>query len=125
MAEVCCSCFVSVTLRIFSRSAQKVCINKGAFAIQTFYARNKSGIYFTVSILIGFHMSALPLVSKAHLVEYNILVLFVTRLLRFILRHADPDLQTMMEQGVPPVDLSKISIFRGPMAKFQKKVVAY
>jgi hypothetical protein len=40
---------------------------------------------------------------------------------RFLLRHADPELQTMLEQTVPPVDLSLIAIFRTPIAKYQKQ----
>eukprot|EP00435_Cladocopium_sp_Y103_P076327 s59_g92.t1 len=40
---------------------------------------------------------------------------------RFLLRHADPELQNMLEQTVPPVDLSLIAIFRSPIAKYQKQ----
>ena len=41
---------------------------------------------------------------------------------RFLLRHADPELQMMLESTVPPVDLSLIAIFRSPIAKYQKQV---
>lgn len=38
---------------------------------------------------------------------------------RFELRHGDADILAMLEHGVPPVDLGKISIFSSHIAKYR------
>lgn len=43
---------------------------------------------------------------------------------RFMLRHADNDLFNLLSESVPPIDLKKIGIFRGPCSKFEKEVGA-
>lgn len=47
--------------------------------------------------------------------------LFLLLLLRFILRHADADLNLLLEQTVPPIDLSRVAIFRAAIGKFDKQ----
>lgn len=54
------------------------------------------------------------------------LVLKVTTLetlLRFLLRHADADLTTLISETVPPVDIHRVGIFRGACAKYDKKAM--
>lgn len=36
-------------------------------------------------------------------------------------RHADAELDLLFSETVPPIDLSRIGIFRAPMGKFEKK----
>lgn len=40
-------------------------------------------------------------------------------------KHADAELDVMITDTVPPPDISKIGIFRAPMAKHAKKVGQY
>lgn len=40
---------------------------------------------------------------------------------RFLLRHADGDLQNLISESVPPCDLQSVGIFRGAIAKYEKK----
>lgn len=36
-------------------------------------------------------------------------------------KHADADLMSILQNGAPPCDLSKIDLFKNHIAKFQKK----
>eukprot|EP00435_Cladocopium_sp_Y103_P037111 s4346_g9.t1 len=40
---------------------------------------------------------------------------------RFLLKHGDNDLLKLMEESVPPVDLSRVSLFRVALNKYQKQ----
>ena len=43
--------------------------------------------------------------------------------LRFISRHGNSDLLNVSESTVPPIDLTKISIFAGPLLKHKQKAI--
>ncbi|CAE7389856.1 unnamed protein product [Symbiodinium sp. CCMP2592] len=45
----------------------------------------------------------------------------LTRSFQFMLRHLDADLENLLEQSVPPVDLSMLACFRGMMLKLKKE----
>ena len=40
---------------------------------------------------------------------------------RFMLRHADSELLSLLSESVPPADISKIQIFKSQLSKFVKK----
>ena len=44
-----------------------------------------------------------------------------TAMPRFLLRHADADLLALLENTVPPVDLARVAIFSGSLAKFKQQ----
>ena len=41
--------------------------------------------------------------------------------LRFLLRHGDADIQAMMDDSVPPIDLMRVGLFRVAVQQFEKK----
>lgn len=41
--------------------------------------------------------------------------------LRFEMRHGDADLLNLLETSVPPADVSKVSIFAQPLARYNKE----
>ena len=42
--------------------------------------------------------------------------------LRFEMRHGDADILQLLEESVPPADISKVSIFAQPLAKYNQEV---
>ena len=41
--------------------------------------------------------------------------------LRFLAKYADTELEMLIEKTVPPVDISRVMIFRAPCAKHEKQ----
>ncbi|CAK9054175.1 unnamed protein product, partial [Durusdinium trenchii] len=39
----------------------------------------------------------------------------------FLLKHADAEIDVLLEESVPPADISRVGIFRAPVAKHMKK----
>ena len=61
--------------------------------------------------MLDFLSPASPLVARSSVAHFP----------RFTLRHCDQDLDNVLEETVPPLDLNRIAAFRSSIRKYAKK----